>query len=148
MPKANKYPIDLQSLAATGNAAISDIRLAARLEHIKDQTTDLLQTEIDGQHYVLRLVGNIFVEDGNGVWLSADVNQDEELLRRLEASNDLENDFVDVKLPYYEWITDEGEIASEPFDSISLNPDEEIGKLQASLQQHARDSEGSLPSPG
>lgn len=133
LPETDRYLVDIIGFAADDSDVVSDIRLAARLNHDKDQATDILYTIIDGEECVLRIVGDIFIEDGNGTMDSYDVNNDDDFLQKLESSKHYD-EFIDAKLPYFEWISaDGGDVLCDVFDEISIDPAKEIEKFKALL---------------
>lgn len=106
--KDNSYLVDIQGFAAIGKDVVSDVRLAAQLNHDKlefTEFTDILYATINGEAYVLRLGDDIL---------------------------------ADLSLPYFEWISaDGGDVIGDVFDEISIHPEQEIEKLRATLEESA-----------
>lgn len=143
---AFQYDFDLRPHALPGATTLSDVRLAARLAHPIEATTALLTADdpATGNRYTLRLCGGLRLHHGGRDWSSATDTLDESLLAGLEQGDpDLPMDIN----PWFEWIDDDGVYCSPAFDSVFLDPAEEIAAFADMLGiQAARLAPVSAPS--
>lgn len=126
------YQVSISEFTKKGASTISDIRLAAKMGHTKRHGyTPLLDVTVGNQNYHLCLQGYIEGQDlrtGEG-FDSASIS--DALLDELDQPYDARDEVFDMQHgPWFEWINEDGSPVGDVFDEISLNPADEVEKLE------------------
>lgn len=133
VPPSPAYLLDLGSRALPEADTISDVRLATRLGHTRTHSQSLLlHATVDDQSYSLLLSGYIdghdpLTGDFDTATISASQLEQLELPweRRAEWGQVLEMEHG----PWFEWVDVDGNPVGDVFDSVSLDPEQELARL-------------------
>lgn len=113
---------------------ISDMRMAAFLSHGLDDHTDLLEHKIGDVTYALRVVGGWSIDGimGSPVY-STDASQDfVDAVDKMSVGERDRRNFNQTC--YFEWIDENGDIASPPMDTIPIDAKKAIEDFQDRLK--------------
>lgn len=138
VPPSLAYLLDLGSRALPEADTISDVRLATRLGHTRTHSQSLLlHATVDDQSYSLLLSGYIdghdpLTGDFDTATISASQLEQLELPweRRAEWGQVLEMEHG----PWFEWVDVDGNPVGDVFDSVSLDPEQELARLTQMLK--------------
>lgn len=132
------YLLDLASRALPGANSISDVRLATRMGHTCGQyQSAVLRTTVDGQSYTLLLSGYIEGHDPlTGDFDTATISTCQ--LEQLELPWEQRAEWGQVLEmehgPWFEWVDVNGNPVGDVFDSVSLDPEQELARLTPMLR--------------